>query len=125
MLNDIEFVVEKLKKDTNNIGSIVYRKKYVHKKKLYIIYNEPLVSSDKISDFIVRSLNKISVDRFSSKKLLSKLENDISNFKVKVINKPYITVKKASGQSPLDALKEALDLLYQAKKEEKDDKNEI
>ena len=39
--------------------------------------------------------------------------------------KPYITVKKASGQSPLDALKEALDLLYQAKKEEKDDKNEI
>ena len=86
MLNDIEFVVEKLKKDTNNIGSIVYRKKYVHKKKLYIIYNEPLVSSDKISDFIVRSLNKISVDKFSSKKLLSKLENDISNFKVKAIN---------------------------------------
>jgi transcription-repair coupling factor (superfamily II helicase) len=39
--------------------------------------------------------------------------------------KPYITVKKASGQSPLDALKEALDLLYQAKNEEKDDKNEI
>lgn len=40
--------------------------------------------------------------------------------------KPYITVKKASGQSPLDALKEALDLLYQAKiEEEKDDKNEV
>ena len=32
--------------------------------------------------------------------------------------KPYITVKKASGQSPLDALKEALDLLKEAEKSE-------
>ena len=33
--------------------------------------------------------------------------------------KPYITVKKASGQTPLDALKEALDLLSQAQESEK------
>jgi transcription-repair coupling factor (superfamily II helicase) len=37
--------------------------------------------------------------------------------------KPYITVKKESGQSPLDALKEALDLLKETKSEE--EKNEI
>ncbi len=37
--------------------------------------------------------------------------------------KPYITVKKASGQSPLDALKEALDLLKEAEKSE-ENKNE-
>ncbi len=38
--------------------------------------------------------------------------------------KPYITVKKASGQSPLDALEEALNLLKETEKSE-DNKNEI
>ena len=38
--------------------------------------------------------------------------------------KPYITVKKASGQTPLDALKEALDLLSQAQESEKKE-NEV
>ena len=38
--------------------------------------------------------------------------------------KPYITVKKGPGQSPLDTLKEALDLLSQAKESE-ENKNEV
>ncbi len=38
--------------------------------------------------------------------------------------KPYITVKKASGQSPLDALSEALNLLKETEKNE-EDKNEL
>jgi transcription-repair coupling factor (superfamily II helicase) len=38
--------------------------------------------------------------------------------------KPYITVKKASGQSPLDALEEALNLLKESEKSE-ENKNEI
>lgn len=38
--------------------------------------------------------------------------------------KPYITVKKAMGQSPLETLKEALDLLSQAKESE-ENKNEV
>lgn len=86
MLNDIEKIVEQLKTDTNNIGDIVYRKKYIGKTKLYIIYNEPLASSDKISDFIVRSLNRIADSKINSKKLLQSIENNISNFKVKIIS---------------------------------------
>ncbi len=35
--------------------------------------------------------------------------------------KPYITVKKATGQSPLEALKEALDLLNQGKEREENE----
>jgi transcription-repair coupling factor (superfamily II helicase) len=38
--------------------------------------------------------------------------------------KPYITVKKAMGQSPLEALKEALDLLNQGNESE-ENKNEV
>ena len=38
--------------------------------------------------------------------------------------KPYVTVKKAMGQTPLDALKEALDLLSQAQESEKKE-NEV
>ena len=86
MLSDIEMIVEKLKHDTNNIGDIVYREKILHKTKLYIIYNEPLASSDKISDFILRSLNNISSSKVNSKKILQTIENDISNFKVTTIS---------------------------------------
>ena len=38
--------------------------------------------------------------------------------------KPYITVKKASGQTPLETLKEALDLLKQTRESE-EDKNDV
>lgn len=75
--------IEKLKKETNNIKDIVYREKTVKKKKLCIIYNEPLVSSDKISDFVIRSLNNI--DQLSTKNILDSIENNIYNFKVTTI----------------------------------------
>ena len=86
MLSNIEEVVKKLKNDTNNIGDVVYRKKYINKTKLYIIYNEPLTSSDKISDFVVKSLTRIADTKISVKKIFSVIENDISNFKVKTIS---------------------------------------
>lgn len=82
MLKNIEEIIERLKKDTNNSEDIVYRKKIIKKTKLYIIYDEPLASSDKISDFIIRSLNNISNSKITSKELLEVIENDISNFKV-------------------------------------------
>lgn len=82
MINNIEEIVKKLKKDTNNLDDIVYREMYINKKKLYIIYNEPLTSSDKISDFVIRSLNKIKV---FTNNLYKKIKNNISNFKVKEI----------------------------------------
>ncbi len=81
MLNNIEEIINKLKKETNNLDDIIYREKYIDKKKIYIIYNEPLTSSNKISDFIIRSLNNIKALTTSS--LYKKIKNNISNFKVK------------------------------------------
>lgn len=82
MLKNVEEIIERLKKDTNNLEDIIYRKKMIKKTKLYIIYDEPLASSDKISDFIIRSLNNISNSKITSKDLVEAIENDISNFKV-------------------------------------------
>lgn len=85
MLENINKIVERLKSDTNNLSDIVYRKKKIRKKEIYIIYNEPLTSSDKISDFIIRSLNNIDDEIISFQSLFNKIENDISNFKVSKI----------------------------------------
>lgn len=82
----IEEIIKKLKKQTNNIEDITYRKKIIHNKKIYLIYNEPLTSSDKISDFIIRSLNNIELNYNKRKNLLELIENNISNFKTKRIN---------------------------------------
>lgn len=83
MLEKTNLIIEKLKQETNNLSDIIYREKMVHKKKIYIIYNEPLTSSDKISDFIIRSLNNIAKEK--SKNLMASISNDISNFKYKKI----------------------------------------
>ena len=82
MLENIEKVISKLKKDTNNCSDIIYRTKYVNNKKIYIIYSEPIVSSDKISDFIVRSLDYIDNKYVNDVDLISIIKNDITNFKV-------------------------------------------
>ena len=52
-------IIEKFKKETNNNPFIVYREKKLKKKNIYIIFNDSLISNDKISDFIIRSLDKI------------------------------------------------------------------
>lgn len=79
-MKNIDEIVNKLKKDSNNADDITYREKIVCKKKVQLIYNEPLTSSDKISDFIVRSLDKIN--RLNKdKNLLNAITNDIDNFK--------------------------------------------
>ena len=78
-------IILKIKKDTNYVSDITYRKKIVCNKVIYIIYNEPLTSSDKISDFIIRSLDKIN--NYSTKKnsLEKIIMNEIDNFKIKKI----------------------------------------
>lgn len=73
MLSNINEVINRLKNETNNIPDIIYRKKKIGRKTIYIIYNEPLTSSDKISDFIIRSLNNI--------KNVKDIKNNINNFK--------------------------------------------
>ncbi len=85
MLENIEQIVNRLKNETNDLTDIIYRKKTIQKKNIYIIYNEPLTSSDKISDFIVRSLNHIEQEKIKTAHILERIENNISNFKVKRI----------------------------------------
>ena len=82
MSNAINNIIEMLKKETNSDGDIVYRKKIINKETIYIIYNEPLTSSDKISDFIIRSLDSISYRYQNNKNLYEIIVNDINNFKV-------------------------------------------
>ena len=79
-------IIMKLKKDTNNTDDIIIRKKIVSKKVLYIIYIESLTSSDKISDFVIRSLDKINLNYPRCRNLDDIIYNEIENFKVKEIN---------------------------------------
>lgn len=73
-------IINKLKEDTNYQDNIIYRKKTIIIKTIYIIFNETLTSSDNISDFIIRSLNKINIPTYHN------IINKISNFKYKEIN---------------------------------------
>ena len=86
MSSGINNIIETLKKETNNAEDIVYRKKIINKETIYIIYNEPLTSSDKISDFIIRSLDSIDYRYENNKNLYEIIINDINNFKVIEIN---------------------------------------
>lgn len=83
-MENINNIVKKIKTETNNAEDITYREKTVCKKKVEIIYNESLTGSDKISDFIVRSLDKINRTN-KNKDLLNAITNNIDNFKYKEI----------------------------------------
>lgn len=80
MVNFMNDIINKLKEDTNYQDKIIYRKKTIFIKTIYIIFNETLTSSDNISDFIIRSLNKINIPTYHN------IINKISNFKYKEIN---------------------------------------
>lgn len=70
-------IINRLKKETNNLDNIIYRKKRILYKDIYIIYIDALISSDKISDFVIRSLNHIHIPTYNN------IINKISNFKYK------------------------------------------
>ena len=70
-------IINKLKKDTNNLDNYIYRKKRIFHKEIHIIYIDALISSDKVSDFVMRSLNKIHIPTYKN------IINKISNFKYK------------------------------------------
>lgn len=80
MVNFMINIINKLKEDTNYQDNIIYRKKRILFKNIYIIFNETLISSDTVSDFIIRSLNKIKIPTYNN------ILNRISNFKYKEIN---------------------------------------
>ena len=71
----MENVIYKLKNDTNNDENIIYRKKIILTKTIYIIYNQTITSSTDISNFIIRSLNNIYIPTYSN------IKNKINNFK--------------------------------------------
>ena len=73
-------IIQKLKKETNNNKFIIYRKKNLFLKKIYIIYNETITSSNSISNYIIRSLNNIFIPTYRN------IINKISNFKYQEIN---------------------------------------
>ena len=76
----MNYIIDKLQKETNNQDNIIYRKKTIIYKTIYIIYNETLISSDTISNFIIRSLNNIHIPTYNN------ILNKINNFKYKEIN---------------------------------------
>lgn len=80
MLNNIKEIEKRIKRETNNIDDIIYRKKTIGKTNILIIFNEPLTSADKISNFIIRSLNNIDKND-----VVHNIENNINNFKWKRI----------------------------------------
>ena len=83
---NIDDIIDSLKRNTNNNDDYTYRLKYICGKRVYVIYNEPLVSSNSISDFIIRSLDRINESFNSDDDLSVLIKNDIDNFKVKEIN---------------------------------------
>ena len=80
MVNLMFEYINLLKKETNNIKDIVYRKKRIKNKDIYIIYSDSLTSGNSISNFIIKSLDEIKI--ISTIKLINILKNDIYNFKV-------------------------------------------
>ena len=78
-------IIDKLKKDTNNSSYIVYREKYISKRKIDIIYNETLSDSDKLSDFILRSLDHIDTIYNEKDTLYEVIRNNIANMKFKEV----------------------------------------
>ena len=78
-------VIDKLKKDTNNSEYIIYREKYIGKSKIHIIYNETLSDSDKLSDFVLRSLDHIESIYNEQEPLYDIIKDNISNIKYREI----------------------------------------
>lgn len=78
-------IIKKLKQDTNNSSYIVYREKYIKKNKIDIIYNETLCDSDKLSDFILRSLDHIETIYKEENTLYEIIKDNISNMKLKEV----------------------------------------
>jgi spore germination protein KA len=79
MINNIELVINKLKEETNNNEYLIIRNKKINNINISIIYYEPLVSSIKISEYIIKSLNKLNNN------LIYNIKNNIYNFKYKEI----------------------------------------
>ena len=82
MVNTMYEYIERLKNETNNINDIVYRKKKIKNKDIYIIYSDSLTSGETISNFIIKSLDEINL----SNKIYKSIKDKIYNFKIQDID---------------------------------------
>ena len=76
--------IDKLKQDTNNLKDIIIRKRIINNTTIYIIYNEPLVNSNSISNYIIKSLTKLTI--LPTDDIINKLEDKLYNFKITKIH---------------------------------------
>ena len=72
-------IINSIKKDTFDNPKIIIRDKKIRNKTIYIVYNELLIDSNKVSDFIVKSLDNINYN-FN---IYNSIINNIYNFKYK------------------------------------------
>ncbi len=75
--------INRLKYETNNQSDYVYRTKKIKNKNIYIVYIDSLTEGTTISDFVIKSLDKIKVK--SLKNIIDTIDNHIYNFKVNKI----------------------------------------
>lgn len=80
---NIEKLFEQIKKENNNSCDISTRIIKIKSKKIGYIFLESVSSDDKISDFLVKSLNNIKNNLFEN--LFNELKNTIFNSKLKII----------------------------------------
>lgn len=78
-------IIKKLKEETNNSSYVIYREKYIKGIKVDIIYSEVLTDSDKLSDFLLRSLDNIEKIYDEKNSLYDTIKNNIDNIKIKEI----------------------------------------
>lgn len=92
----IEKKLNEIKKQLKNSCDISSRILKINNKKIAYIFLESVSSDDKISDFLVKSLNKIKTNLFEN--LVTELKNNIYNSKISILeNEEEIYYYLSSG----------------------------
>lgn len=80
-------MIEKLKKDTNQVSDIIYKHIKIKNKTIIIIYSEVLTSSENISESILKNISKIiEEDLLKQENLFSYLYNNLPCHNRSLIN---------------------------------------
>ena len=74
----------RLQNETDSNKDIIYRKKKVKNKILYIVFIDSLINGTNVSDFIVKSLDEIKIPNNTN--ILKYITENIYNFKAIIIN---------------------------------------
>ncbi|MDO4282107.1 MAG: spore germination protein [Clostridia bacterium] len=74
-LNSSDDIINYIKDSTFNSQDIVYKELIIQDEKIHIVYDEPMVDTTTISDFVIRSI-KNSVNE----KIFENIDNKIENF---------------------------------------------